>query len=110
MFATDACVWIFALQLRRRVNLSWARLILPKGEHANLAVIASPIIINAEITFISGVTSDEKVAATSYFTWKSDDPPTYISSSFITLNDPLATLGTFATDIDATGQKSSGIT
>ena len=50
------------------------------------------------------VTSDEKVAATSEFTWERDNPATYISSSFVTFDVPLGTRGTFATGINATGQ------
>ena len=55
-----------------------------------------PADADPEITFVSGVTADAKVAATSFWTWNTDNPATYGNSNYTyaTLDDPASTSGT----------------
>src|SRR5262249_48794341 len=43
---------------------------------------ATPAVTNAEIAFLSGVTTNATVAATSFWTWNDNNPATYSNTSW----------------------------
>src|SRR5262245_53046283 len=55
---------------------------LATGANAMSLAAAPPPGAEGEVAFISGVTSSNTVAATSYLTWNGDNPATYSTTSF----------------------------